>query len=55
MAEVGRVAAGGAWRPGDEPGGRLFAAVGPLDLETGGRLPDVDVAYETWGTLNAAP
>jgi homoserine O-acetyltransferase len=54
MAEVGRVAAGGAWRPGDDPGGRQFAAVGPLDLETGGRLPDVDVAYETWGTLSAA-
>jgi homoserine O-acetyltransferase len=54
MAEVGRVAAGGAWRPGDDPGGRQFAAVGPLDLETGGRLPDVDVAYETWGSLSAA-
>jgi homoserine O-acetyltransferase len=54
MSEVERVAATGAWRPGDDPGRRQFAAVGPLDLETGGRLPEVDVAYETWGTLNPA-
>ena len=42
MAEVERAAARGAWRPGDDPGGRQFVAVGPLDLETGGRLPEVD-------------
>lgn len=28
-------------------------SVGPLELETGARLPDVTVAYETWGRLNA--
>jgi homoserine O-acetyltransferase/O-succinyltransferase len=27
--------------------------IGPLALETGGHLPDVVLAYETWGTLNA--
>jgi len=43
--------ASGAWRDGDPPGRRRFAAVGALPLEAGGRLPDVRVAYETWGTL----
>ncbi|GAA4123887.1 homoserine O-acetyltransferase [Knoellia locipacati] len=42
------------WRPGDDPGDRQFAALGPVVLERGGTLPDVTVAYETWGTLNAA-
>lgn len=27
--------------------------VGALDLETGGRLPQVDVAYQSWGRLDA--
>lgn len=27
-------------------------AIGPLTLEAGGHLPDVVLAYETWGTLN---
>lgn len=45
--------AGPVWRPGDDPGHRQFVDVGAIDLETGGRLPAVTVAYETWGTLNA--
>ncbi|MCC3266484.1 homoserine O-acetyltransferase MetX [Arthrobacter gengyunqii] len=28
------------------------ARIGSLDLETGGHLPDVSLAYEAWGTLN---
>ena len=40
------------WRPGDPVGDRRFAAVGDLALERGGVLPDVTVAYETWGTLS---
>ena len=47
------VPASGAWREGDDPGDRLFTDIGALDLEAGGRLPAVRVAYETWGTLNA--
>lgn len=28
-------------------------SIGPLTLETGGHLPEVVLAYETWGSLNA--
>ena len=44
----------GAWRVGDPVGSRRFAEIGDVDLERGGRIPDVTVAYETWGTLNSA-
>lgn len=30
-----------------------YASIGGLQLEAGGFLPDVTLAYETWGTLNA--
>jgi homoserine O-acetyltransferase len=33
-------------------GARQFVNVGPVDLELGGRLDDVTIAYETWGTLD---
>ena len=39
----------GAWRPGDDPGRRRFVHLGPLPLESGEVLPDVTMAYETWG------
>lgn len=47
------------WQPGDEPGGRLFAQLAAtgdagLGLELGDTLPGLTVAYETWGTLDAA-
>ena len=39
-------------------GGRVdgevqYARIGHVPLEAGGLLPDVTIAYETWGTLNA--
>jgi homoserine O-acetyltransferase len=33
---------------------RRYAGVGPLHCEAGGYLPEVTVAYETWGTLSPA-
>ena len=45
--------ASAAWREGDDPGHRQFADLGRFALELGGELPDVRVAYETYGTLNA--
>lgn len=47
------VPATGAWRDGDPAGERRFAAVGSFELEGGGLLPDVTVAYETYGELDA--
>jgi homoserine O-acetyltransferase len=46
--------ASGAWRPGDASGRRQFLRLATdrdLMLEGGGRLRDVTLAYETWGTL----
>jgi homoserine O-acetyltransferase/O-succinyltransferase len=43
----------GAWREGDDPGSRVFANLGPLELESGARLPHVRLAYESWGSLNS--
>jgi homoserine O-acetyltransferase len=42
----------GAWLEGDHPGRRHFAQIGTTHLESGDRLPDVQVAYETWGRLS---
>ncbi len=47
------VPASAAWTPGDDPGDRLFADLGGLALEGGALLPDVTLAYETYGTLDA--
>jgi homoserine O-acetyltransferase len=49
-----RPPATGAWRPGDDPGRRQFLRIAvdrPFILDGGGRLRDVDIAYETWGSL----
>ena len=54
MIETALPPATGAWREGDPPGRRHWVRLSaPLPLELGGELPDVSIAYETWGTLNA--
>lgn len=35
-----------------EPQAVHYLRIGDLDLESGARLPNVTLAYETWGTLN---
>ncbi len=42
----------GTWRKGDPVGRRDFISIGDLPLERGGVLPDVVIAYETWGRLS---
>ncbi len=40
-----------AWREGDDPGDRKFLTIGEFTTESTVVLPNVTVAYETWGTL----
>ncbi|MET0821186.1 MAG: homoserine O-acetyltransferase [Aeromicrobium sp.] len=44
----------GAWREGDPVGGRMFADLGDLALDSGTTLPGVRLAYETWGTFDGS-
>jgi hypothetical protein len=44
----------GAWLEGDDVGDREFEKVGDVELESGEVLTDVTIAYQSWGTLNAA-
>lgn len=52
-ALLGKPPATGAWRDGDPVGHRSFVSLGAQQLEAGGSLPTVRVAYETWGALDA--
>ena len=50
--------ASGAWRHGDPVGNRAFAEIcgeRPFVLEGGGVLPEVTIAYETWGSSSSEP
>ena len=42
----------GAWLEGDDPGDRKFIKIGDLTLESGVVLPEITIAYQTWGELN---
>ncbi|MFZ9988025.1 MAG: homoserine O-acetyltransferase MetX [Candidatus Nanopelagicales bacterium] len=44
--------ASGAWREGDPGGERIFVDVGDVEVVAGVTIPNVRVAYQTWGTLN---
>lgn len=51
---AGKPPASGAWREGDPAGDRRFAPIGDLALERGGEIPNVVIAFETWGELSPA-
>src|ERR1700693_3275974 len=42
----------GAWLESHDPGERHFIQIGDLALESGEVLPDITIAYQTWGNLN---
>ena len=42
----------GAWLESHAAGERIFEKIGDLVLESGEVLPDVTIAYQSWGTLN---
>lgn len=55
LSQPGGLNAGSSNDFGTRPAGALRTAeVGAYTFETGGRLPAVTIAYETWGSLNAA-
>ena len=42
----------GAWLESHDRGARKFIKIGSLLLENGETLPDVTIAYQSWGSLN---
>ena len=42
----------GAWLAGEDPGARKFIKVGDIELESGEVIPDVTIAYQSYGELN---
>ena len=54
MTEIPGYPATGGWRDGDPVGGRRWVEWDrPLELESGQSLPDVRIAYQTWGRLDS--
>jgi homoserine O-acetyltransferase len=49
---IGKPPVSGAWRDGDPVGDRKFLNIGDVVTEHGDRIPNVRIAYETFGTLN---
>ena len=52
-ALMGRPPISGGWRDGDPVGDRKFVNLGEFSAEAGGHLPNVRLAYETFGELNS--
>jgi homoserine O-acetyltransferase/O-succinyltransferase len=50
---IGKPPASGAWRDGDAVGDRKFTQKFNLSLESGKKLDDVKIAFESWGEINA--
>ncbi len=48
------IPASAIWHPGAPVAWRQFAEIGDIELESGQTLPQVRMAYESWGKLNAA-
>ena len=48
----GTVSSGTLFEATNQDGAVQYVSIGSLELEAGGFLPDVTLAYETWGTLN---
>jgi homoserine O-acetyltransferase/O-succinyltransferase len=42
----------GAWLESHDPGEREFLSIGDLTLESGEVLPDVVIAFQSWGKIN---
>ncbi len=53
QTNTGRSPVTGAWREGDLSGSRKFTGIGDVALESGAVIPDVQIAYESWGKPNA--
>lgn len=53
-ALIGRPPISGGWRDGDPVGNRRFVSIGAFTTEAGAEIPQVRMAYETFGHLNDA-
>jgi homoserine O-acetyltransferase len=53
LEEISLPMSTGAWLETHDPGERVFLSIGDLVLESGEVLPEVVIAYESWGKINA--
>jgi homoserine O-acetyltransferase len=53
LEEISLPMSTGAWLETHDPGERVFLSIGDLVLESGEVLPEVVIAYQSWGKINA--